>query len=87
MKRIAIVLGTRPEVIKMSPVVGTCRSRKGTGLDYFMSRTGQDCSCDIGWVFSGGLGLPDARYNLDVGAGAWGRRHGAQTGRMVAGMA
>lgn len=28
-------------------------------------------------VFSGGIGLSDARYNLDVGSG----RHGEQTGK------
>jgi len=36
---------------------------------------GQECSCDVGRAFSGGLELPDARYNLDVGSGSGG--HGA----------
>jgi len=35
-------------------------------------------------VFFEQLGLPDARYNLDVGSGSG--RHGEQTGRMLAGI-
>ena len=34
-------------------------------------------------MFSGGLGLPDARYNPDVGSGG---RHGEQTGEMLSGI-
>ena len=80
MKRIAIVLGTRHEITKMSPVVRACE-RQGD-VDWSVSHTGRDCSCDVGRVFSGGLGLPDARYNPDVGS----RRHGEQSERMMAGM-
>ena len=64
-----IIIGTRPEVIKMSPMVRAC---EGSGLDWFMSHTGQNCSCDVGRVFFEQLGLPDARYNLDVGSGGMG---------------
>jgi UDP-N-acetylglucosamine 2-epimerase (non-hydrolysing) len=35
-------------------------------------------------VFFEQLGLPDARYNLDVGSGAG--RHGEQTGKMLSGI-
>ncbi|MCD6207297.1 MAG: UDP-N-acetylglucosamine 2-epimerase [Methanosarcinales archaeon] len=45
---------------------------------------GQGCSCDVDRAFSGGLELPDAKYNLDVGSGPGG--HGVQTGRMLAGI-
>ena len=69
------IICTRPEVIKMSPMVRACED---LGLDWFMSHTGQNCSCDMGRVFFEQLGLPDARYDLDVGSG----RHGEQTGRM-----
>ena len=65
-----IIIGTRPEAIKMSPVVRACE-RQGD-VDWSVSHTGRDCSCDVGRVFSGGLGLPDARYNLDCGSGSEG---------------
>lgn len=44
MKRVATVLGTRPESIKMSLVVRAC---EGSGAEWFVLHTGQDCSCDM----------------------------------------
>ena len=43
-----VILGTRPEVIKMSPVVRAC---EGVGLDYFMGHTGQHYSYSVDRVF------------------------------------
>ena len=80
-RKTCIIIGTRPEVIKMSPVVRACDS---LGLDWFMIHTGQHYSYNMDRVFFEQLGLPDARYNLDVGSGLGG--HGAQTGRMLAGI-
>ena len=71
-RNICIIPGTLPEVIKMSPVVGVW---EGSGAEWFMIRTGQDCSCDMGLGVLWGLGLPDARYNL-------GGRHWGQIGSM-----
>ena len=59
MEKTCIILGTRPEVIKMSPLVRACERREGS--DWFMVHMGQGCSCDAGRVLSGRLGL------LDVG--------------------
>ena len=73
-----IILGTRPEIIKMSPVVRACERR---GLDWFVLHTGQHYSYGMDRVFFEQLGLPDARYNLDVGSGPG--RHGEQTGSMI----
>ena len=44
MQRIAIVLGTRPEMIKMSPVIRECEH---LGLDYFILHTGQHYTYNI----------------------------------------
>ncbi len=63
-RNICIIPGTRPEIIKMSPVVRVC---EGSGAEWFVGHTGQDSSCDVGRVFSGGLGLPDAKDNPDAG--------------------
>ncbi len=43
-----VILGTRPEVIKMSPVVRAC---EGSGLDWFMVHTGQHYSYSVDRVF------------------------------------
>jgi len=76
-----IIPGTRPEIIKMSPVVRACERR---GADWFVVHTGQHYSHHMDRVFFGELELPDAKYNPDVGSGSEG--HGEQTGRMMAGI-
>ena len=76
---IAIVLGTRPEIIKMAPVIRECRRRK---LDYFILHTGQHYSYEMDHIFFEQLELPHADYNLDIGSGS----HGEQTGRIMAGI-
>jgi len=81
MGMICVIIGTRPEVIKMSPVVRAC---EGQGADYFVIHTGQHHSYNMDRVFFEQLELPDARYNLDCGSGSG--RHGEQTGRMMAGV-
>ncbi len=76
---IAIVLGTRPEIIKMSPIIRECEEG---GLDYFILHSGQHYSYDMDTVFFEELRLPDAKYRLDIGSGP----HGQQTGKMLAGI-
>jgi UDP-N-acetylglucosamine 2-epimerase (non-hydrolysing) len=77
--RIAIVLGTRPEIIKMSPVIRACENQH---VDYFILHTGQHYSYNMDRVFFEQLGLPEATYNLDVGSGS----HGEQTGKILSGV-
>lgn len=76
---IAIILGTRPEIIKMAPIIRECERRK---LDYFVLHTGQHYSYQMDSIFFEQLELPAARYNLDVGSAS----HGEQTGRIMAGV-
>lgn len=75
--RVAIVLGTRPEIIKMSPLVRALQRR---GTDFVLVHTGQHYSYNMDRVFFEQLDLPDPHHNLEVGSGT----HGAQTGRMLA---
>lgn len=76
---IALILGTRPEIIKMSPIIRACESH---GLDCFILHTGQHYSYTMDSVFFEQLELPEAKYNLDVGSGT----HGEQTGRILMGV-
>jgi UDP-N-acetylglucosamine 2-epimerase (non-hydrolysing) len=76
---IAIVLGTRPEIIKMSPIIRECER---LGLDYFILHTGQHYSYNMDKVFFEQLELPEPYYNLGVGSGT----HGEQTGMMLMGI-
>jgi UDP-N-acetylglucosamine 2-epimerase (non-hydrolysing) len=77
--KVAVVLGTRPEIIKFSPII---REFERLGLDYFVLHTGQHYSYNMDRVFFEQLELPEARYNLDVGSGS----HAEQTGKMLIGV-
>jgi UDP-N-acetylglucosamine 2-epimerase (non-hydrolysing) len=77
--RIAIIVGTRPEIIKMSPIIRECKRRK---QDYFILHTGQHYSYNMDQVFFEQLELPKPKYNLDVGSGS----HALQTGKILMGI-
>ena len=75
----ATIVGTRPEIIKISPIIRKCKQR---GLDYFILHTGQHYSYNMDKVFFEQLNLPDAKYNLDAGSTS----HALQTGKILAGV-
>lgn len=75
----AIILGTRPEIIKMSPVV---REYERLRLDCFILHSGQHYSYNLDKVFFEQLGLPSPKHNLGVGSGT----HGEETGKMLIGI-
>ena len=77
--KISIILGTRPEIIKMSPVIRECEKQN---VDYFILHTGQHYSYNLDKIFFGDLELPAAKYNLDVGSGT----HAEETGKMLIGI-
>ena len=76
---IAVVLGTRPEIIKMSPIIRLLRERQE---DYFIIHSGQHYSYDMDKIFFEELGLPVPEYHLDVGSGS----HGEQTATILTGI-
>jgi UDP-N-acetylglucosamine 2-epimerase (non-hydrolysing) len=77
--KICLILGTRPEIIKCSPIIRALNQRHS---DYFVLHTGQHYSYNMDRVFFEELMLLEAKYNLDVGSGS----HGQQTGKMLAGV-
>lgn len=77
--KLAVVLGTRPEIIKMSPIIRECEKR---GLEYFILHTGQHYSYQMDRIFFEELELPKPEYNLDVGSGS----HALQTGKIMTGI-
>ena len=77
--KISVILGTRPEIIKMSPII---RYLKDISLDFFILHTGQHYSYEMERIFFQELELPDADYNLEVGSGT----HGQQTEKMLRGI-
>ncbi len=65
--KIAVVVGTRPEIIKMAPVVRACRAR---GAPCLLLHTGQHYSFELDGVFFAELDLPGPDVNLEVGSGS-----------------
>ncbi len=76
MKKIGIILGTRPEIIKMSSIIRYCKENK---LKYFIVHTNQHYSENMDAIFFKELDLPKPKYNLGIGSGL----HGEMTGRMM----
>lgn len=74
--KIAILVGTRPEIIKMAPVIRECQKRK---LDYLIIHSKQHYSEKLDGIFFSELDLPPPKYNLNVGSGG----HANQTGRIL----
>lgn len=61
--KVAIILGTRPEIIKLSPVIRELNDRK---IDYFILHTNQHYSLGMDQVFFDELKLTQPTYNVDV---------------------
>lgn len=76
---IVFVLGTRPEIIKLAPVIRECDRRN---IEYTILHTGQHYSDELDSVFFEQLELPTPDYNLQVGS----KSHGQQTGEMLIGI-
>jgi len=75
--KIAIVLGTRPEIIKLASIILYCQ---GNNLDYLLIHTNQHYNYELDKIFFEELNLPQPHYNLDVGS----KSPAAQTGEMLA---
>jgi len=74
--KIGIIVGTRPEVIKMAPVIRECQRRQ---LPFFIIHSNQHYSADMDAIFFKELNLPAPHYNLHVGSGL----HSNQTGNIL----
>jgi UDP-N-acetylglucosamine 2-epimerase (non-hydrolysing) len=62
---IVFVVGTRPELIKVMPVVAALRARQA---EFAIIHTGQHYSYELDAIFFDELGLPAPAVNLEVGS-------------------
>ena len=76
---IAIILGTRPEIIKMSPVI---KELEKLNEEYFILHTGQHYDYELDKIFFEELKLRPEAINLNIGSGT----HGEATGKMMIGI-
>jgi UDP-N-acetylglucosamine 2-epimerase (non-hydrolysing) len=77
--KIAVTLGTRPEIIKLSPVIKYCRQK---GIPFFIIHTNQHNTYIMDRVFFKELGLPAPKYRLSFALRAY-NRHGLFTGKAM----
>ena len=77
--KIAVVLGTRPEIIKMAPIIDEIVNRD---IDLCLIHTGQHYDKEMSDNFFRDLEIPSPDYNIHVGSGS----HGKQTGLMMKGI-
>jgi UDP-N-acetylglucosamine 2-epimerase (non-hydrolysing) len=78
---ICVVVGTRPGIIKMSPIIKELARRK---IPHFVLHTGQHYSYRMDRKFFEDLELPEPLHQLP--SGRPGSLHGEQTGHMLAGI-
>lgn len=78
-KKLGIIFGTRPEIIKLSPIIKLCKKNK---LPFFCIHTGQHYSYEMDKIFFKELGLPIPKYRLNVKSSAP-FKQGEHTGRML----
>ncbi len=74
--KLAIILGTRPEIIKMSPII---RAAEARGIDYFILHTGQHYTPELDEQMFADLELPQPKYNLGVGGQPYRKQVGLMT--------
>ncbi len=74
--KIAIILGTRPEIIKMAPIIREIQKRK---IEYYVIHSGQHYSYNLDRIFFDQLNIPSPKYKLGVGSGL----PGEQTGLII----
>ncbi|PIR74175.1 MAG: UDP-N-acetylglucosamine 2-epimerase (non-hydrolyzing) [Candidatus Magasanikbacteria bacterium CG10_big_fil_rev_8_21_14_0_10_47_10] len=73
---VAIIVGTRPEIIKMSPVIRACESN---GVAFVLIHTGQHYDHTMDGAFFDDLGLSPPAHNVRVGS----RDYASQMGYMM----
>ncbi len=76
--RIVHVLGTRPNFVKMAPVIAAARERFGAESSVVV-HTGQHYDRAMSEIFFEELGVPEPDHMLGVGSG----NHGEQTARVL----
>ena len=76
--KIAIILGTRPEIIKMAPIIKECEQKS---IEHYIIHSGQHYSYNLDKVFFEQLKLPNPKYKLEVGS----KPPGKQTALVIEG--
>ncbi len=74
--KVCITLGTRPEIIKLAPVI---KELQKNSVEFFIIHSNQHYSESMDAVFFKNFDLPAPKYNLNIGSGG----HSLQTGSIL----
>lgn len=74
--KILSIIGTRPQLIKVFPIVEECKQKK---ITHVLVNTGQHYDYELDGAFIDEFGLPKPDYNLEVGSDS----HAKQTGQIL----
>lgn len=77
--KLCIILGTRPEIIKLTPIIRAAQKRN---IPFFVIHTGQHFTYELDALFFEELGLSQPAYNLKI-ASRGSNFQGEHTGRML----
>jgi len=78
MNKLGIVVGTRPSIIKMSPIIQEIKNRK---IPFFVIHSGQHYTKNMSQTFFDDLNLPPPDYNCETVKEK--KHHGEQTAEML----
>jgi len=78
MNKLGIVVGTRPSIIKMSPIIQETKNRK---IPFFVIHSGQHYTKNMSQTFFDDLNLPPPDYNCETVKEK--KHHGEQTAEML----
>ena len=79
MKKVTLVVGARPNFIKVAPIIHEIKKRKeeGVDIDYSLVHTGQHYDKKMSGDFFEQLNIPEPNTNLSVGGGTQAEQTGA----------
>ena len=79
--KVGIIIGTRPEIIKMSPLIRACE--KNEKIEYFVLHTGQHYSYELDKKMFEDLELSEPKYNLEIGSAEYRKQIGEMVSKIT----
>ncbi len=80
--KIVTIIGARPQIIKAAALSRAVNNHFSNSINEIIVHTGQHYDQNMSQVFIDELGIPQPKYNLNIGSSS----HGIQTARMIEGI-
>ena len=80
--KIVTIIGARPQIIKAAALSRAINNSFSDKIEEVIVHTGQHYDQNMSRVFIEELGIPEPKYNLNIGSSS----HGVQTARMIEGI-